>query len=259
MAKRTQTTENYDHPWFNNSYNSSEHPWFNRGSESEPKSESRIRKWGKRVLVGTVLGGALFGGGYALDKHIDSENAKEVAQMNERFEPVLKPAAEDIARFVADKVEDTKKPDWDSKEGIATVIDDPSDANYSILSYARQVEGGEYRVEAVVGEDSQGRPDVTKVKSAEIWETAPETPTTPGIDHVISINENDPIFNKGYWGASVTFNNHNGKSGADGLDSYNTYNYAQYDNLEEDVDRARGVAEDVGEELDKIDKSTPIY
>ncbi|HET6746500.1 MAG TPA: hypothetical protein VFH06_00130 [Candidatus Saccharimonadales bacterium] len=248
-------------PTFKEIFNGLTEPGYDRpeGEERESRSESRLRKWGKRILAGTLAGGILAGAGYGLDQLSKSERTEEVAQMNERFEPALKPTAEKTARFVMDKVEAMNKNGWDSKSGIASVTEDSSNSANSILSYSKEVNGGEYRVRAVVGEDAQGKPDVTQVKSAEIWETNPKTDTNPGINSVVSIAKDDPVFNKGYWGASVTFNDPSKKTGGDGLDSYNTYNYRNYDDLDKDVERAQKIAGNIDKELDKIDKSTPIY
>jgi hypothetical protein len=222
-----------------------------------PRSSSRLRKWGERAVAAVAVVG-LGAGVYALNKQSKEHDAQRVVEMNSKFEPVLRPAAEKVAKFVIAEAAQTHKK---GHEGVATIHGDSGDPTKSILSYTKSVEGGEYAVYVVTGEDANGEPDATKVESAEISRTYPDEHDSNVMktEDMIEIEKNDPNLNKGYWGANVTFKDLTGK-GTNGLASYNTYNYESdpYDDLGQDVSTAEGVAKTTDEAMQDIKKGTPI-
>jgi hypothetical protein len=251
MSKRTQTHESpYSSPDYH--YPATKQ----RSSESvfskfmdkahELRERARDKKVGRKAVAGAVLVGAAIGGGMEIAQATEASHKQEIAEMNEKFEPKLKPAAENIVDFALDQLERSKAESWDYNRGYGGIRQDPSDPGKFDVSFHGKTENGRYDVTAVVGKGRDGKLDISKVTSAELVEISEDEAGNEQLGKVTDVAVDDPIFDKGYWGASVAFTSPVQEG------SYNTYNYEQYDNLEDDVARAGEIATDVNTSIEDL-------
>jgi hypothetical protein len=219
------------------------------GFEDQPKkSESRLRKWGKRAIVSLAAAGALFGAERGVSASID-DSRQEVVEVNQRFEPVLKPVAEQMAKDAIDKYEQSQAEKWPDAQGNGYVLESTKDPTKFNLSFnGHLADGSEYTINATVGEDEQGKPDASKVERAELRETTPDNLQTS----VTTIGLNDDALDGGaYWGASSAL-------ATKGIDSkgYNSFYYGRsYEDLDKKVETAKTIAHSAKEKLGDIEQS----
>ncbi len=273
MAKETQTKYpsfaeihanlTQDPDYYNN------HPLTEK---EKTKSNSRLRKWGRRAVATVILGGALFAGAEGVGALGEAQDAKEhtmVQELDKAFGDKLSPVAQSIAK---DVYEHAKKVDGHRGEkGFenkhAAIIDDPGDSSKLVLDYSVDVEGGSYSAHATVAKKENGEPDLGTVYEAGISERAvEETPDRPLLRADIEITHgNNSTYSESkfqYWGASVTSENPGGKTPEDksGTDGYNSfYDYEDnYDDKEVKLEQAEDIAGQVPHALERLDNELPI-
>lgn len=215
-------------------------------------NEKKNSKWARvrRRIGGVLLGlGAASAVGYGIDAATDAhkaDKAAEVKMMNEKFEPILAPAAEDVARFVLNKAHQDEN---GNKKNHAVSYDVSGKRG---IEFTTETNGVSYRVAVVVDKDAQGNPDPTKVNRAEVWETSKNTTSNrSGVVRKYDI-EAPGANNDGYWGGTMTTDYPEEPSG---LRSRSTYDHGGSNKShDEDVEFAKTINERMHEQLRQIEK-----
>lgn len=237
MSERKQKTE----PW-NYDYGS-----YDKEDKKDGRWSKAKRNLAKTVLTLAALGGAV-GVGHAMEKSIKADNAEEIKVMNEKFEPILAPAAQDAAKFALDKAQQYK--DKGDKRNHGDIYEVSGKTG---IDFSTEVNGVQYRVSVIVDRDTQGNPDPSKVSRAEIWETSERAANPSGILRKIEV-ESPEANGKGYWGGSMVTDDLTAKNPSR-MSSRETYNYGGADDdLEGDIVYARSINKHIHDQLTTIEK-----
>jgi hypothetical protein len=224
-------------------------PWAKLEQDLEKKRPlffDRENRRDKLAKAGKVIGslavgtGALIGIAELSSAEVDS-HAKE---MNAKFEPVLKPAAESIADLALDKVAGSQGEGWDKSQGEGYVIPDDDPGKFYV-HFEGKSDGAVYELDVVMGKDAEGKPDASKVSFAEI-DLESEDGLVSSSDTIReTYNDND------YWGAASGTAHAGAPELGTGYTTYGSLNDSP-DVVEKDVKTARTISHDVEREVENI-------
>lgn len=197
-----------------------------------------MRNRAKKAIGGFLLGAVGITGIGVAAESLERQDAKHNQEMNTVFEPILKPVAEDIAKATIDKYNKSKEEKWDSAKGYAFEEKDSTDPSKYDLSVTEKDGDRTHTYTVTLGKTEKGEWDPTTVVRAET------TDMDDGYFARTEVAAEDG--DKKYWTGST------GSKSGDFTVAYNSANFGgPYDNLDNDIDSAKKIAESVKKDLSR--------
>lgn len=210
------------------------------GYEEEPKSkDSRLRKWGKRALVGLMSAGAGLGLIEAATTSMEN-NRKEAVAVGEEFRQAIQPAAQELA--------EAAKAGYEQSNKAGYMLEDKDDPTKHNLSFRHTFkDGSSYNITATIGENDNGEADTSKVERAEITRVSAGDTQTSMITFEL---EDDVMDGQSQWVASSGVATKGLKTQA----ATTEYHNGTYENKDQNIELAKEYAADASKELAEIAK-----
>ena len=204
----------------------------------EKNNKENMRNRAKKVIGGFLLGATGITGIGVAAESLERQETQHNQEMNTVFEPILKPAAEDIAKATIDKYNKSKEEKWNSSKGYAFEEKDSVDPSKYDLSVTEKDGDRTHTYTVTLGKTEKGEWDPTTVVRAEM------TDMDDGYFSRTEVTAEDG--DKKYWTGST------GSKSGNFTVAYNSANFGgPYDTLDDDIDSAKKIAKSVKEDLSK--------